>query len=228
MTVSTSSRASSRILIIEDHALFAEALEFVLTMEGYAVRRLLLEGVGSSVAALTAAALRSKPRVALLDLGLGTWGNGESLIAPLASAGVGVVVVTGCSDLGRWGSCVRQGAHKILAKTTPLAETVSVVRRLERGFRVMSPEEREDLLEHWHANREATDHLRDRIERLSPRERAVLGELRDGHNVREIAERSVVSEATVRTQVKAILSKLEVSSQLAAVGLANRWDESVG
>ena len=32
----------------------------------------------------------------------------------------------------------------------------------------------------------------------------------------------MVSEATVRTQVKSILSKLEVSSQLAAVGMANQ------
>ena len=42
-----------------------------------------------------------------------------------------------------------------------------------------------------------------------------------GRAVRQIAERGVVSEATVRTQVKSILAKLEVSSQLAAVGMAN-------
>jgi len=35
-----------------------------------------------------------------------------------------------------------------------------------------------------------------------------------------LAKRLKVSEATVRTQVKSILAKLEVSSQLAAVGLA--------
>ena len=42
-----------------------------------------------------------------------------------------------------------------------------------------------------------------------------------GRAVREIAGLSVVSEATVRTQVKSILAKLEVSSQLAAVGMAH-------
>ena len=47
----------------------------------------------------------------------------------------------------------------------------------------------------------------------------------EGRQVRQIAELSVVSEATVRTQVKSILSKLGVSSQLAAVGMAQaaRW-----
>ena len=39
--------------------------------------------------------------------------------------------------------------------------------------------------------------------------------------MRDIAQTSVVSVATVRTQVKSILAKLEVSSQLAAVGLAH-------
>ena len=49
----------------------------------------------------------------------------------------------------------------------------------------------------------------------------MLGHLTEGHTVRDIARLSVVSEATVRTQVKSILAKLEVSSQLAAVGIAH-------
>jgi DNA-binding NarL/FixJ family response regulator len=67
--------------------------------------------------------------------------------------------------------------------------------------------------------------MRRRLDQLTPREREILGCLMGGLTVREIAHRWVVSEATVRTQVKSILSKLEVSSQLAAVGLANqvRW-----
>ena len=41
-----------------------------------------------------------------------------------------------------------------------------------------------------------------------------------GHAVRDVARHSNTAETTVRTQVKAILAKLEVSSQLAAVGMA--------
>ena len=40
--------------------------------------------------------------------------------------------------------------------------------------------------------------------------------------VRDVARHSDTSEATVRTQVKSILAKLQVSSQLAAVGQAYR------
>ena len=56
---------------------------------------------------------------------------------------------------------------------------------------------------------------------LSARERQVLGSLMSGLTVREIAKAGSVSEGTVRTQVKAILAKLEVGTQLAAVGLAH-------
>ena len=45
-----------------------------------------------------------------------------------------------------------------------------------------------------------------------------------GNQVREIAAISVVSEATLRTQVKSILAKLEVTSQLAAVAIAHQVD----
>jgi DNA-binding NarL/FixJ family response regulator len=58
------------------------------------------------------------------------------------------------------------------------------------------------------------------------REAEVLGELMLGHRVSEIARTRRVSESTVRTQVKAILAKLQVTSQITAVGLAHqiRWE----
>ena len=52
---------------------------------------------------------------------------------------------------------------------------------------------------------------------LTGREEEVLRQLYQGLGVREIAELGEVSEATVRSQVKAILRKLEVNSQIAAV-----------
>ena len=41
-----------------------------------------------------------------------------------------------------------------------------------------------------------------------------------GMAVRDIAHTSALAEATVRSQVRSLLSKLEVSSQVAAIGLA--------
>lgn len=221
MSATQDTRPSTRVLIIEDHTLFAESLELALSLEGYDVRRLALPEIGGSMATLRSTALRSNARIVLLDLDLGRFGDGMNLISPLARSGANVVVVTASTDHGRWGACVRQGARKILSKGRPLQETLSTVRRLHQGLPVMTSDELERLLDAWRSDRMVTDDMRRRLELLTPREKQVLGALIEGHNVREIARIGVVSEATVRTQVKSILGKLEVSSQLAAVGLAH-------
>jgi DNA-binding NarL/FixJ family response regulator len=57
---------------------------------------------------------------------------------------------------------------------------------------------------------------------LTEREQDVLGALLAGRSASEIAARERVSLATVRSHIRAVLSKLGVSSQLAAVALAQR------
>ncbi len=209
-----------RVLIIDDHVLFAESIELSLTMEGYDVRR--VPAASTTPAQVLAAVSRYQPRVVLLDLDLGPLGDGVRLINPIARNGANVVVLTASTDRSRWGDCIRQGARKAIPKTQPLNEILSVVRKICQGLPVMDAAEREELIGLWSEHRKAEQDIRDRLDRLTPREREVLGQLVAGHQVREIARSSVVSEATVRTQVKAILAKLEVSSQLAAVGLARQ------
>src|SRR6476620_11093868 len=113
-------RANVRILIIEDHMLFAESMDLALTIEGYDVRRLPVPDVGSSQAALLSAITRLRPRIVLLDLDLGHLGDGVRLIAPIARTGAHVVVVTASADRGRRGECLRYGARKVLTKARPL------------------------------------------------------------------------------------------------------------
>jgi two-component system nitrate/nitrite response regulator NarL len=221
MSTVRSVRPNSRVLIVEDHVLFAESLELALTLEGYDARRLPLPAYSGSVGQLLATAVRLRPRVVLLDLDLGTFGDGVRLIHPLALSGANVVVVTASADRSRWGECMRYGARKTMAKTQPLNEILSVVRRIHQGLPVVDADERETLLRQWEDHRLAVEDQRGRLESLTPREREVLARLREGTPVRDIARLSVVSEATVRTQVKSILAKLGVTSQLAAVGLAH-------
>jgi DNA-binding NarL/FixJ family response regulator len=209
-----------RVLIIEDHALFSESLALALSIEGYDVRCVPLpasRGLGH----LLGSATPLYPRIALLDLDLGPLVDGVQLITPLVRAGIHVVVVTGSIDKARWGESLRYGARTVLAKTQPLNDILATVRRINQGLPVMDHVEREQLIQLWREQREKLQILRDRLELLTPRERDVLGQLMKGHQVREIAHESVVSEATVRTQVKSILAKLEVCSQLGAVGLAH-------
>jgi DNA-binding NarL/FixJ family response regulator len=211
--------------VVEDHVLFAEALEVALTLEGHDVHRLELPDSPPSTSQLLSAVMRTRPRIVLLDLDLGRAGDGARIVEPLVAAGVAVVVVTSSYDRGRWGDCVRRGARTVLPKSTPLNTILSTIRRISDGHRVLSHEERESLLAAYREESAWAVEARQRLDSLTTREAEVLALLMTGRTVREIAREAFVSEATVRTQVKSILAKLEVSSQLAAVGAAlkARW-----
>ncbi|MGH9104728.1 MAG: response regulator transcription factor [Acidimicrobiales bacterium] len=68
------------------------------------------------------------------------------------------------------------------------------------------------------------------LEQLTPRERHVLMALMRGATAREISKEAFVSLPTVRSQIRSILAKLGVSSQLGAVVLAyrNGWPQPAG
>jgi two-component system, NarL family, nitrate/nitrite response regulator NarL len=214
-------RAEQRVLIVEDHRLFAEAVDLALTAEGYDVRRIEVPDDPTSPGGLVATIVKLRPRVVLLDLDLGRFGDGIRLIEPISHSGAHVIVVTGSSDRSRWGDAIQTGARKVLSKTQPLRDILATVRRIVAGLPVMDREEREELVSESNRTRFEAQGIRERLEMLTVRESEVLAHLMKGRAVREIAGLSVVSEATVRTQVKSILAKLEVSSQLAAVGLAH-------
>ena len=218
----SASRRDYRIVVVDDHALFRDSLELTLSIEGYDVRTISVPEDGTSADTLLANVVRLRPRLVLLDLDLGAAGDGTALIEPLARAGVDVVVLTAVLDRSRWGEAARNGARKVLGKAGPLRDCLAVVRRLQQGLAVTTVEERESLIRHFMTDRAHTHELRRRLSALTAREAQVLGQLMLGQTVREIADAWRVSEATVRTQVKAVLAKLQVSSQVAAVGLARQ------
>jgi two-component system nitrate/nitrite response regulator NarL len=216
----------SRITLVEDHALFAEALDVALTLQGYDVHRVGIEDPAPSRSRLLARILRSHPRIVLLDLQLGSGISGVPFIRPLTQAGIAVVVVTGSVDRNGWGESLLHGAHTVLPKSTPLNTILATIRLIREGRTVLPREERDRLVADFLSYQAEEREHRARLETLTPREHEILAELMSGRQVREIAQDFVVSEATVRTQVKSILSKLGVSSQLAAVGVALRGHES--
>jgi DNA-binding NarL/FixJ family response regulator len=196
-------------------------MQLTLSIEGYDARSVSHAKAGHCPEALLAEVRAMNPRLVLVDVDLGPAVDGLQIITPLARDRVDVVVLTANPDRARWGDAVHGGARKVLSKSQRLQEILAVVRRLHHGLAVQTVDERQELLR---ARREilgARAELRARLNRLTRREREVLKELMLGHTVREIASTSVSSEATVRTHVKAILAKLEVSSQLTAVGLTH-------
>ncbi|MGH9068195.1 MAG: response regulator transcription factor [Acidimicrobiales bacterium] len=211
----------ARVLLVEDHSLLAESLRICLAGEGYEVE---VAPVGSREE-VVAAARRLMPDAVLLDASLGhPIGDGLSLVEPLCRTGAAVVVVSGTTEPARVAACIEAGAAGFVSKSRPLDELVAVVADAVARLPLMADEERARL------GAELDEHRRRQggLARLTTRETTVLRALMDGKAVVAIAAGGFVSPGTVRSQIRAILTKLEVNSQLAAVAVARRagWGES--
>ena len=135
-----------------------------------------------------------------------------------------LLVLTGRPRGRYWGALVSAGACSILPSAVSLDELVEALAVIQYGGRVLSPTECDELLESWQEFVRRQDDARDRLARLTPREQAVLDGMRAGGTVAELAGLLDVREATVRTHVRAILRKLGVRSQLAAVAVAQELE----
>jgi DNA-binding NarL/FixJ family response regulator len=212
----------TRVTIVEDHELFAEALDMAITLQGHEVRRVSAGDPDQSSANLLKQVKRQRPQIVLLDLDLGLTGDGVALVEPLARGGIAVIVVSASVETPRLGECVRLGARAIVSKSEPLNVIIGKIRCVASGLPALPRDEREQLLTSYHQEHRVVREIRAGLASLSRRESEVLGELMTGATVTDIARSWYVSDATVRTQVKSIRTKLGVSSQLAAVGAAIR------
>ncbi|PWJ49016.1 two component transcriptional regulator, LuxR family [Quadrisphaera granulorum] len=207
-----------RVALLDDHQLLSQALAAALAAVGH---RPELPALSTSPddAALVAELASQPPDVVVLDLHLGARdpAGGDRLLRRLAPA-VPVLVLTAEEDPARWGRCLRAGARGVVSKQRPLPDVVSAVERAAAGADLHTPAQRAALL---HAAA-AADRALAPFRSLTPREQAVLDALVDGVPAADIARDACVSEATVRTQIRAVLTKLGVRSQLAAAAAARR------
>ena len=212
-----------RLLLVEDHQLLAGTLAMALGAQGLDVQT----AAGPSPEEVVEQARALAPVLVLLDLDLGPpLGNGLELIEPLIGAGATVVVVTGVTDRALLGRCLQAGAGGVISKATEFERLVEAVRGAAEGRPILGDDERQALLDEARTRRRADDERLAPFRALSPREQAVLAGLLAGDSAEAIAHRSYVSLATVRSQIRAILLKLGVNSQLAAVALAREagWE----
>ena len=139
-----------------------------------------------------------------------------------AAGSVRWLLLTNAPESPRWGAVLIRGVIAVLPTSTGLDDLVVAVSAAAAGGSVMDETVRRRLVREWRLVEDEERRLVARMESLTAREMNVLSLLYDGRSVRGIAELAGVSEATVRSQVKAVLRKLEVNSQLAAVAAYRR------
>ncbi len=205
------------IAIIDDHVLLGQVLAQELQSRGFDVRVLALDGD------LLAHVRGAAPDIVLLDLELGQdVVPGTDLVLPIAETGAAVIVLTGVENEILHAKCLESGAQGILSKKTEFDVLVDQISSsIETGEIAPSMAARLQLLQHLATHRRERSHSLRPFAELTDRESAILRELMAGKTSAEISESAYVAISTVRSQVKAILRKLDVSSQLQAVALAH-------
>lgn len=210
-----------RIAIVDDHPLLAVGLRRALERSGTVVDQLdPLVGADQVVQTLSSC----RPDCAVVDLGLPFAGGGLGLIRPLVAVDIRVVVLTGEADRLLLARSVMAGAEAVISKSEPLPDIVGTILQVTAGEPVRAGD-RAELMTDLHRVLDEQAKRDSLFAALSPREQQVLAGLMDGHSAASLAERHYVSMATVRAQIRSVLNKLEVGSQLEAVALAhrNRW-----
>ena len=175
----------------------------------------------TSVDAVLAMASELRPDVVLLDLDLGPQlGSGIELVPELRSLDARIVIVSGTTSRLDLAAAVEAGAAGIVGKSQPVGELVAAVQAVADGRTILTLSQRDALLRELQASRAARAFELERFQRLTPREQEVLRGLMKGLRVRDLARAASLSQATVRTQIRGVLTKLGVRSQLEAVAQA--------
>ena len=211
--------APIRVLVVDDHAVFCEALANILRLEA----DIEVVGMGHSVDDAVRSAHALTPDVVLLDVHMGD-GSGVDATAAIKTnrPETQVVILTSDEDESVLKAAVQAGVTGYLSKHEPAALVVQAVRSAARGEALIAPYMLARLLKG-----SQTPQLIPNTSPLTPRELAVLIELSLGHDNATVARNLRMSPNTVRTHVQNILSKLNVHSKLEAVSKAVRegWVE---
>ena len=208
-----------RVLIADDERLVRAGLRMVLASAGD------IEVVGEAADGLQTvqAAERLRPDVVLMDIRMpvldGIGATRRILSAPGEHRPHVVVLTT--FDLDEYVyTALGEGASGFLLKDTPPERIISAVHAVAAGDILIAPRITHRLVETYAQQHRAKAFAVPALAGLTARETEVLRLVGNGLSNAQIAERLVLSEATVKTHVKRIMTKLALSSRAQAVVVA--------
>ena len=197
-----------RLLVADDHPVVRDGLRAMLATQPD------MELVGEVATGSEAVerALALHPDVVLMDLQMPEL-DGPAAITTLRERApeVRVLVLTTFGTDADITRAVDAGATGYLLKDAPREQLFGAIRAAARGESVLSPSVATRVLGRMRAPAE---------EALSPRELEILGAVARGLSNKDIGRQLYVSEATVKTHLLRVFSKLGVDDRTAAVTVA--------
>lgn len=211
-----------KVLLVDDQSLLR--MGFRLILEGENDMHIVGEAADGLEALTQTAALA--PDVVLMDVRMPKMDGLEATERIAKQYPDTKIIILTTFDLDEYAfSGLQAGASAFLLKDVAPEELVSAVRLVASGDAVVAPRVTARLLETYvrhgakgHPAKTADPPERDPLlDDLTPREQEVLRALSEGLSNAEIAHRFFLSEATVKTHVRRILTKLHLRDRVQAV-----------
>lgn len=209
------------IVVVDDSRVFLEAICFAMS------RRDDIQVRGYARNAETARYLiaRTRPQVAVVDLRMpGTGGVQLTRTIRAEHPTVRVIALTVSSDEEDLSAVLRAGACGYVLKPAAREELPLAVHAAVRDESWLTPQMTSKLITSYLGSVAMT--VRDSLDEdpldLTPRERAVLGRVAQGCTNKQIAENLYIAETTVKTHLKGIFAKLQVTNRSEAAAAAWR------
>jgi DNA-binding NarL/FixJ family response regulator len=198
-----------RLLLVDDHRVFAEALGMLLRTEGD------IEFLDVAPDAETALGIvqKRRPDVVLMDVDLpGMNGIAATREIVASRPETHVIVLTALMDPEVVEGAAAAGASGFISKQRAAEDLLGAIRTAAAGEEVFRPH---DLRVLWKGQTKGAE--RPTLFDLTSREVEVLQALADGLSTDELASTLFLSRRTVQGHVQSILTKLHVRSKLEAV-----------
>ncbi len=214
----TESNRRTRVLLVDDHALFREGLGMIIGSQPD------MEVVGEASDGLEAVVKTGtlKPDLVLMDIQMpGCDGLEATRQIKRSAPDTIVVMLTVRSDDEKLFTAIKNGAQGYLLKNMHSSELMAMLRRALEGDAAISPALAGRMLEEFRrlSRLDIKSEPADSVE-LSAREQEILGQVAQGLTDKEIATALSLSIHTVKTHLRNILAKLQVGGRKEAARLA--------
>ncbi len=202
-----------KVLVVDDHKLFAQGVVSLLTSEPDIV----VTDVASSAEEGLRLVRSALPHTVLLDINLPD-SCGVDIIAKIKQIDpdIGIVMLTGLSPLGHIDASLAQGASGFLLKDCTKEEMITAIRKAAKGegyfSQSMAPYLKEELV-----RTPQQDSHDDKMASLTLREVEIFNLVVTGLRSKEIAENLRITKRTVDFHIGNILLKLEAKSRMEIV-----------